>query len=984
MPQGASDYERGSLLGEALRSITRFSSRRPRATLWFVLVLACAAAGLTVCYIRFKTDRADLIDPDAAFHRRWLSYTESFGDTSELVVVVEADNPVTIKQVLDDLGTRMQRESEPFRNVLYKVEPGALREKGLQYLSPEQLQAGLERLDEYSPVVRGRWDLVRIDSLVSRLRYQLESRTASASSGGPGDLRPLLRHAELLSASMARYLVDRNDFRNPWPDIGPIDPRMRDEGQQVIYFLNDQGNMGFLKALPVKKQKGLDGTAESIDRLRELTAEVSTGHPTARIGVTGIPVLESDEMRRSQDDMLKASLISIAGVSIVLILGFRGFRHPALALVMLAVGMAWACGYTTLVVGHLNILSVSFAVILIGLGIDFGIHYLARYLELRHEGQMLRPALLETSSSVGTGIVTAAVTTALAFLCATLTRFLGVAELGIIAGGGILLCALATFVVLPALVSLADQSVEPRRLPTPFQGNVLRTLTSRFPLVVLLASLGVIVGVGVNAVGIGEEGIEPRVHYDYNLLNLQADGLESVDVQKRVFKQARDSLLYAVSLADTPEEARRLRAKFEALPSVHHVEGLASRLPASPPEETRLLVQAFRAQLARLPGRPPQLGSANPAVIGRTLEKFYLRIRNKVDADAVEAARAIDEFLDRFERLSLRDQMAFLGEYQARMAGALLGQLRALAAASNSEPVTLADLPAELTSRFVSRKGDKAKWLLQIYPKEPIWDIEPLSRFAADVRSVDPDATGTPLQNFEASRQIVKSYERAALYALAVIFFVLLVDFLNREQKLLTLLPPLIIVGFIAMTLHTRRADISPVFLITTYVAMVVAIAATVDFRNLRDTLLTLLPPLLGGGLMMFGILALLGVDLNPANLIALPLVLGIGVDDGVHVIHDFRLQKGRYRTSSSTMNAIVLTSLTSMIGFGSMMVAAHRGLYSVGLVLVIGVGSCLFVSLVTLPAVLTMISGRQPEKAETAARDRKPAPKPRSKERAA
>lgn len=113
----------------------------------------------------------------------------------------------------------------------------------------------------------------------------------------------------------------------------------------------------------------------------------------------------------------------------------------------------------------------------------------------------------------------------------------------------------------------------------------------------------------------------------------------------------------------------------------------------------------------------------------------------------------------------------------------------------------------------------------------------------------------------------------------------------------------------------------------------------------------------------MFGILGLLGIDLNPANLIVLPLILGIGVDDGVHVIHDFRMQPpGRYQTSSSTINAIMLTSLTSMIGFGSMMLAAHRGLASLGLVLVIGVGSCLFVSLVTLPAILTLLSPRTRE----------------------
>ena len=131
----------------------------------------------------------------------------------------------------------------------------------------------------------------------------------------------------------------------------------------------------------------------------------------------------------------------------------------------------------------------------------------------------------------------------------------------------------------------------------------------------------------------------------------------------------------------------------------------------------------------------------------------------------------------------------------------------------------------------------------------------------------------------------------------------------------------------------------------------------------------------------MFGLLGLLAVDLNPANLIVLPLILGIGVDDGVHVIHDFRMQKGRYRTSGSTINAIVLTSLTSMIGFGSLMVAAHRGLYSVGLVLVIGVGSCLFVSLVMLPAVLTLVSGhqfaREASGGDETSESREPSPKP-------
>jgi uncharacterized protein len=281
--------------------------------------------------------------------------------------------------------------------------------------------------------------------------------------------------------------------------------------------------------------------------------------------------------------------------------------------------------------------------------------------------------------------------------------------------------------------------------------------------------------------------------------------------------------------------------------------------------------------------------------------------------------------------------------------------LQGIAGASDSTPITAADLPAELTNRFVN---DKGQWLVQIYPKEQIWDIEPLTRFVQDVRTVDPEVTGTPLQNYEASQQIRDSYEMAALYAFGVICVTLLVDFLGRQHKFLVLGPPLAVVLFAYMMLQTRRIEVSPLLLIGSYLLMTTAIAAIIDIKNLRDAMLAMIPPIVGG-LMMFGILAMFHIDLNPANLIVLPLLLGIGVDNGVHMVHDFRAQKGPYVTSSSTMNAIVLTSLTTIAGFGSLMIAAHRGLYSVGLVLSIGMATCLFVSLVTLPAILSVISTR-------------------------
>lgn len=944
----------GSLLDVAIRLITRISARNPRVTLCFVLLLSCAAVGYTACCMKFHTERSDLIDPNLDFQKRWIEYTESFGDSSDIVVVVEGEKSQPIEAALDDLGGRLSREPELFTNILYKADTSALRRKGLQYFKPEQLAAGLNRMVDYQPLAQGRWEAARLDYAIRMADYRL--RTALATSD-PVLGNFALDRAGLLARSLSTALEAPGKFDSPWPEIIPGSFQMAAFTQTSNYLLNQQGTMGFLKAVPASKHDDdFNGDSPAVDRIRELIAHVSEAHPEVKIGVTGIPVLENDEMRRSQSDMTLASIVSSLAVAVLMVVGFRGFRHPLLGMIMLFVGMAWTFGYTTLVIGHLNILSVSFTVILIGLGVDFSIHYMARYLELRHNGQNLRPALRDTATGIGAGIITGALTAAFAFLCATFTEFLGVAELGIIAGGGIILCGIATFVVLPAIIALADENVDPKKLPTPIGGDWLRGMNSRFPRLAVGLSLGLILGVISQTVNwTADGGPKWRIRYDCNLLNLQAKGVESVEVQKRIFGEGNGSLLFAVSIADSADEARRLKQQFEALPSVQRVEELASRLPTASAQSTAVYTQSYKAQLMGLSApslRPPVI---NPAAVGRAFEELLVSLRRTNMPEALETARTIDRFLDRFETMSLKLQSEFLSSYQTKSNFALWMQLQGIAGASDSTPITAADLPSELTNRFVN---DKGQWLVQIFPKEQVWDIEPLTRFVQDVRTVDPDVTGTPLQNFEASRQIRDSYEMAAMYAFGVICVTLLVDFLGRQHKFLVLGPPLAVVLFAYMMLQTRRIEVSPLLLIGSYLVMTTAIAAIIDIKNLRDAMLAMIPPIVGG-VMMFGILAMFHIDLNPANLIVLPLLLGIGVDNGVHMVHDFRAQKGPYVTSSSTMNAIVLTSLTTIAGFGSLMIAAHRGLYSVGLVLSIGMGTCLFVSLVTLPAILSVISTR-------------------------
>ena len=198
-----------------------------------------------------------------------------------------------------------------------------------------------------------------------------------------------------------------------------------------------------------------------------------------------------------------------------------------------------------------------------------------------------------------------------------------------------------------------------------------------------------------------------------------------------------------------------------------------------------------------------------------------------------------------------------------------------LQAVSEPEPPQLSDLPESVACRFIGKTG---RHLLQVYSKANIWDVGPMGEFVRDVRRIDPDATGNPLQVYEASRQMIRSFKQAAWYALLVILPVVLLD-----------------------------------------------------FRRLNHVLLSALP--MGVGLLeTLGIMGLLGIPLNTANMIVLPLTLGIGMESGINLVHEMRCRRGAYcGASNAVIVAVVVNSLTTMVGFGALMIANHQGLQSLG-----------------------------------------------------
>jgi len=879
--QVEASHDDGAILAAPLAWITKMVIQRPVAVL-AVAVLACIlAVGYAAVELDFKTNRLDLVDSDCDHNRLWVDYINEFGDKNDVVVVVEGAGRNEVIPVLDKLAKRLRGQGHLFQAVLHQVDLSKVRAKGLHYLSPDYLKSINGFAGQVEPIVRGGWARLSLGDM-------LENGCVRAERGDQRAAMELARMADSLSS----VFCETGPPRWHWPEM-PNDFATLSE-LTSDYFLFDDGKRGLvLLRLADDPAAGLVHNGKSIRTLRGLISQVAIEHEGVSVGLTGLPILEYDEMQSSQDSTTIATFLSLFGVSCLFVAGFGSFRHPLITVAALLLAIGWALGWATYGIGHLNILSMSFGVVLIGLGIDFGVHYAARYMQIAGKSVPTREALIRTSRGVGPGIVTGALTTAIAFFTAGMTDFLGIAELGIIAGGGVLLCCVAAIIVLPAMLCLSDGRRLRAQLPEPLDTYGCIKPLMRRPVLLLFATLAF---TGTLAVGLQNS------RFDHNLLNMQPEGLQSVQLEKKLLSENGQSVWFALSIADSPEELLRRKAQFAEMESVSQVREIASVLYPKNSKEKQPIIKSIHQRLSGLPERPPQIPLDSLERVGQLLGRAQIAtagVQNQKASNQFNQVRQVLRGMSRGEALG---QVA---EFQQGSAGDLLNRLHLLGSMSTPVPPKKSDLPEGLVARYVGVDG---RHLLQIYPKGDIWDMDAMEQFVRDVRSVDEKATGNPLQTYEASRQLKSSYEMAAIQALIAIFLILYFD-----------------------------------------------------FRSVTHVILAMVP--LGLGMtQLFGLLGLLDIPLNAANMIVLPLILGIGIDDGVHVMHDFRRQKGRYRMSSSTASAVLITSLTTMVGFGSLMIAEHRGLQSVGRVLTLGVSCCLFTSLIMLPAILTILTRNRPE----------------------
>ncbi|MCA9176087.1 MAG: MMPL family transporter [Planctomycetales bacterium] len=861
-PRGPSPVAR-LLAWLCLRSI-----RRP----WWTVVLAGLAAvggGLIAAFgLSFKTDRLDLLDPASQYNQRWLAYQDEFGDGDDAVLAVSGPAH-QVPVVLDELVELLRAEGVPEPDLLGGLDFDPIKSSTLQLLDSRQL-GELENTIRGLPQTMEQWQMVGAASLLAE-----STRRLQAHGTDDWDADSTTRALTTVHG-VAESLRTPPTFLSPWRQLA-LDQLL---GAFPRYVLNAEGTLGLIMVRVPRLAGVPDG--QRIEVVRNAQQIARDRHPGVAIGTTGAPILVYDEMQSSRQDMGKSAMLSLLGVTILFAAGFGGLRLPLMAVLTLVIGLGWTMAYITLAIGHLNILSVAFGAILIGLGVDFGIHLVAAYAHCRHDEPDVQRALVLAVMRAGPGILTCGLTSALAFSTAALTRFRGVAELGVIAGGGMVLCMLAALIVLPALIRLAEHGRELAALAPPLPTGVLARGPASLPRLSLAAMLL------VSAVLAWQL---PRVQYDHNLQNLQPIGTEGVVWERKLVQQSGRSGWHVLSICSDLDELRQRRARLLAMPNVAGAESIEPLLSHTDPDRDAALGRM------RQWGRtlPPFLTPVEDPARAERVRQRLLELE-QVAGQHAELAAAASEALTLLSRLNPLEGQLRLATYDENVAVDLLRHMQALAIAAAQPPPRQADLPPALVTRFVGRSG---KFLLRISARGDARDMEQLEAFVKQVEQVDPRCTGHPVQAYYASRQMQQSYIHAGIYSLLAVAAVLMLD-----------------------------------------------------LRSIRLTLLAMLPMAMGL-VQLMSLLGWLGIPLNPANMVVLPLMIGIGIDAGVHLLHDYRRRSGGYRPSDSTATAILVTSATTMIGFGSMMVSRHQGLIGLGQALTLGVFCCLVNSLVVLPALL-------------------------------
>jgi len=682
------------------------------------------------------------------------------------------------------------------------------------------------------------------------------------------------------------------------------------------YMISQDKKMLLISVQPDFSVTDIESVIAHVVALQEILDENQPDFSGIMTGLTGMLPLAHDEMVYSMKDMQLTSLVAFLLVIALFIISFRMWTSPLLAGANLIVGIIWAAGFGAIFLDSLNLFTQMFAVILIGMGIDYSIHIISIYNEMRHRGESMSDAMKSTMLKSGAGILTSGFTTASAFFTLMVSNSRGMKEMGLMLGIGILACMLSSLLILPSLIVTREKISARLRKKSPIPVSVDFKFLGKLGHIVSTRPV-LFLGLGVLLTGFFLFQAL-TVTFDYDIMNMEPKGIPSVTLQDEIVDAFQMSTEFALVTTGSIEEARSIAEKAKEVPSISAVASISDYIPSQEQQAARLPYLEYVRENLKINRSLKALNEENLPDLVSELERLEMNVyelaqlayiggQDRIDRKCKRLIGDPDDSTSTDYILDLADR--FLGEPVMAARGLNLFQdkyepemrEKALKMA-NTSSITLDMLPQDIKSQFFNESGERM--LVTMLPKEKVWNLEFLTQFTEQMQRVSPKITGTPLMLLS------------------------LIKYLGRDGRLATLLT-----------------------------LLVVFVLLYIDFRKVGTVLITMIP-LIFGAIWMVGLLKTIGQQLTLLNVMGIPMIIGIGIDFGVHFMHRYRHEgPGKIRTVvSSTGKAIMITSLTTMAGFGSLLMAKYRGLGSMGLLLGLGVGACFITTIWLLPALLGWI----------------------------
>ena len=845
-----------------VRTCTRFAS----AVVVLSLLLAIGAGFYTARNFSINTDINTLISPDLDWRKRDNQFEQAFDREKLILAVVEAPTPELAGSAAKALAEKLSGDKKNFEAVTPLGSGEFFEKNGLLFLPVEEVGKVTGQLESAAPLI----EIMAGDPSIRGLTGALETGLAGVKRG-----QAKLDNAERpfnLIAQTVENLLGNGTATFSWREL------VSDKA------LTDADKRAFIEFKPILDYQALEPGKTATDAIRQAATELNfAGAYSARVRLTGPVPMANEEYATVQDGAIRNGIATVVIVLIILWLALHSAKIIFAVFVNLFVGLSITTAVGLMMVGSLNLLSVAFAVLFIGLGVDFGIQFSVRYRSERFKNDNLTMALEEAARRAAVPLSLAAMATAAGFLCFLPTDYKGIAELGKIAGAGMLVAFLTSITTLPALLDLLNPPGESEPVGYAFLAPVDHFLEKH----------RVIIIVGTILIAVAGLPLLYFMKFDFNPINLRNKNAESIATFLDLRKDPNTGANAINVMTNSEADARKIEAKLEKVPEVLRVMSLDSFVPEDQPAKLKLIAQAAKVLGPVL--NPDQVDAApsdeeNVEALKGTVESLRKTAGDGKGPGAVAAKRLADGL----SKLAGSNQ-ATRDKAQNVFVSPLKIVFDQLKNTLQAGPVTLKSLPPELVDGWKAKDG---LMRVEVLPKGDPNDNDNLRRFADAVLAAEPTAIGGPVSILKSGDTVVRAFVHAGIWAL-----------------------------------------------------LVISVLLWLALRRITDVLLTLVPLLVAGAVTL-EICVLIGLPLNFANIVALPLLLGIGVAFKIYYVTAWRSGRTNLLQTSLT-RAIFFSALTTATAFGSLWLSSHPGTASMGKLLALSLVTTLAAVLLFQPALM-------------------------------